>query len=85
MIQKNKFFYFAGHPNVKIFITHGGLMGTQEAVMAGVPMIGIPFFADQRFNIQNYVEKGFALDLHVDDITEENVRNRINRILNNPR
>ena len=35
------------HPNLKVFITHGGLLGTQEGVARGVPMLGIPIYADQ--------------------------------------
>jgi glucuronosyltransferase len=35
------------HPNVKLFITHGGLFGTLESIHRGVPMLFIPFYGDQ--------------------------------------
>lgn len=35
------------HPNVKVFITHGGLFGTQEGFYNAVPMLGTPFYCDQ--------------------------------------
>jgi MGT family glycosyltransferase len=34
-------------PDVDVFITHGGLSSTQEGLMAGVPLIVIPFVNDQ--------------------------------------
>lgn len=44
------------HPNVKMFITHGGLFGSQEGVHYGVPMLGIPFYADQVKQIKMHFE-----------------------------
>ena len=48
---------YVGHKNVKAFLTHGGLLGTQEAIYYEIPLIGIPLCADQFFNINNYVKK----------------------------
>src|SRR5437867_4364602 len=42
-----------GHKNVKLFITHGGLLSIEEAVYHSVPLIGFPMFGDQQWNMEN--------------------------------
>ncbi|XP_046745422.1 UDP-glucosyltransferase 2-like [Diprion similis] len=73
------------HPKVKAFVTHGGLMGTQEAIQAGVPMIGIPFFSDQTFNIMGYVQKGFAVHIDYDNINKASFSKALREVLLDPK
>lgn len=73
------------HPNVKVFITHGGQCGTTEALFEGVPLLGIPIFGDQGMNVERAVQKGYALSLNLEDINEKNFGNALNELLNNPK
>ncbi|KAL3289122.1 hypothetical protein HHI36_003561 [Cryptolaemus montrouzieri] len=73
------------HPNIKLFISHGGLGGTTEAVFHGVPVLGIPFFADQKTNVASIVDAGLALMLSVDEINEETFDAAIKELLTNPK
>ncbi|XP_034941506.1 uncharacterized protein [Chelonus insularis] len=72
------------HNNTKVFITHGGLMSVQEALTFGVPMIGIPLFADQFSNIDLFVKKNMALKLNFKLLREVEIYNAVDKILNNP-
>lgn len=75
-----------GHPNVKAFITHGGLLSTSEAIYNGVPMIGIPIFGDQWVNIMKAKHLGFGIPLKFPyNITEDSLTWSINEILYNPK
>lgn len=72
------------HPNVKVFITHGGLLGTQEGVHRAVPMLGIPIYADQHLNMNKAVLGGYAVKLYFPNITESSFRWALEELLNNP-
>ncbi|XP_050427348.1 UDP-glucosyltransferase 2-like isoform X5 [Adelges cooleyi] len=70
------------HPNIKLFIGHGGISGVFEAVDAGVPMLGFPLFYDQPRNIANLVDAGMAISLDVMTVTETQIFESINKLIN---
>ncbi|KAF7264251.1 hypothetical protein GWI33_000426 [Rhynchophorus ferrugineus] len=72
------------HPNVKLFITQGGLQSTEEAIAAHKPIIGIPFHSDQTSNVDTCVKYGMGKMLDLEDITVERLRSYINEIMDNP-
>ena len=59
-------------------------MGTQESAYYGVPMIGIPLFGDQHFNMKSYVNKNIAIKLDLKDIAQERFTNTVIEIVKNP-
>ena len=69
-----------GHPRTKVFITHGGHNGQMEALHHGVPMIVIPFFADQFHNAERITRKGFGLSLNRHTFTAEELTDAINHV-----
>uniref|UniRef100_A0A1B6DPF5 UDP-glucuronosyltransferase n=2 Tax=Clastoptera arizonana TaxID=38151 RepID=A0A1B6DPF5_9HEMI len=71
-----------GHPNIKLFISHGGLLGTIEAVHNAVPILGIPFFGDQMQNIAYLAQIGVAIQLDFVNITKESVSYAVKTLLN---
>ncbi|XP_017874679.1 PREDICTED: UDP-glucuronosyltransferase 2C1, partial [Drosophila arizonae] len=73
------------HPNVKVFIAHGGLFGMQEALHYGVPVLGMPVYCDQHFNINQGKANGYAIGLDYRTITTEQLRSALLELLENPK
>ncbi|KAK9306718.1 hypothetical protein QLX08_002635 [Tetragonisca angustula] len=73
------------HKNTRVFITHGGLMGTQEAVYYGVPTIGIPVFSDQIRNVNIMVHKNIGILLRSEDLGERSMDIALHAILHDPK
>ncbi|XP_053619946.1 UDP-glycosyltransferase UGT5-like isoform X4 [Plodia interpunctella] len=72
------------HPKLKLFVTQGGLQSTDEAIDAGVPLIGIPMLGDQWFNVENYVKHGIGVRLDMDTLTEEKFQDAIDKVIKDP-
>ncbi|XP_043576720.1 UDP glucuronosyltransferase 2 family, polypeptide A5 isoform X5 [Chiloscyllium plagiosum] len=71
-----------GHPKTRVFITHGGTNGIYEAIYHGVPMIGIPLFADQPDNMAHMKAKGAAVVLSFISLTKQDLINAVNTVIN---
>ncbi|XP_013166097.1 PREDICTED: UDP-glucuronosyltransferase 2B1-like [Papilio xuthus] len=71
------------HPNCVLFITHGGLLSTTEALHHRVPIIGIPMFADQFININRAAAKGIGKRVDLNYDTPKNLKLAIEEILGN--
>ena len=72
------------HKNTRLFITHCGANGQQESVLAGVPMIGFPVFAEQPNNAGRMVRKGFGLRLNPRSFSVEEMVSAIEEVITNP-
>ncbi len=73
-----------GHPNVKLFVTHGGQNGQLEALYHGVPMVVMPFAADQWNNGQRVMHKGYGEMVDPRDFTEDELYETVKNVANNP-
>ncbi|XP_076139837.1 UDP-glucuronosyltransferase 2C1-like [Alosa pseudoharengus] len=73
-----------GHPKTKAFITHGGTNGLYEAIYHGVPMVGIPLFADQPDNLHHMKVKGAAVSLDFNKLESKDLVDALNTVINDP-
>lgn len=80
--KMREIFSFLDHPNVKLFISHGGMLGLVEAIDAGVPLIVIPFFGDQPTNAALIGERGLGVVLEYVDITFNSLDKVLREVLN---
>uniref|UniRef100_A0A8C0TLJ9 glucuronosyltransferase n=1 Tax=Canis lupus familiaris TaxID=9615 RepID=A0A8C0TLJ9_CANLF len=73
-----------GHPKTKAFITHGGTNGIYEAIYHGIPMVGIPLFADQADNIVHMKAKGAAIRLDFSTMSSADLLDALRMVINDP-
>ncbi|OWK13634.1 hypothetical protein Celaphus_00017447 [Cervus elaphus hippelaphus] len=73
-----------GHPKTKAFITHGGTNGIYEAIYHGIPMVGLPLFADQPDNIERVKAKGAAVRVDLQTMSSRDLLKALKEVINNP-
>lgn len=71
------------HPNVKLFVSHGGMSSVYEAVDAGVPVLGFPLVYDQPRNMDHLVHRGMALSMDILTVTNDTLFTNILELVNN--
>lgn len=73
--------FATGHPNLKVFWTHGGNLGTIETVHCGKPAIVTPFYGDQYLNAAALDERGMGFRLNIFDITADKIYELVDKAL----
>jgi len=72
------------HPNVLLFITHGGNNGQMESIYHAKPMIGFPLNGDQPYNVRRMAYKGYGLEMDIHEFTSEMLVCNIHEVIQNP-
>ncbi|KAJ8959685.1 hypothetical protein NQ318_021876 [Aromia moschata] len=73
------------HPNIKVFVTQGGLQSLEEGIYREVPFVIIPFFADQEHNSKLMKNKGIARIVQRKPLLDkEELKSAILEVINNP-
>ena len=70
-----------GHPNVKLFITHGGISSFFETVYHATPVIACPLFLDQVYTEKVYDAKHYGKYIRLLDFTSQELLDKINTVL----
>ncbi|MEU8132325.1 macrolide family glycosyltransferase [Streptodolium elevatio] len=66
------------------FVTHAGMGGCAEGLLAGVPMIAVPQGAEQFMNADRLVELGVARRVDTADATAETLRTALRDLVADP-
>ncbi|KAK8724684.1 hypothetical protein OTU49_011220 [Cherax quadricarinatus] len=73
------------HNNVKVFITHGGLLSMQEAIYHATPLLALPIYGDQPRNSMFIKRSGLGDFLIWEELTVDVIVDALTKILNDPK
>lgn len=72
------------HPKARVFVTHGGTNGVQEAIFHGIPVVGLPLFLDQPDNLSRLRAKGGAVVLDIAVLDRHVFAEALQTVLHDP-
>ncbi|XP_069160929.1 UDP-glycosyltransferase UGT5-like [Procambarus clarkii] len=75
----------AAHHNVKVFITHGGLLSLQEALYHATPLLVLPIFADQPRNARFVKESELGDLLMWEELTADAIVETLVKLTSDPK
>ncbi|XP_070553618.1 UDP-glucuronosyltransferase 2B15-like [Ptychodera flava] len=70
-----------GHPKTKAFVAHGGMNSVYEAIYHGIPVVGVPLFADNSDNFARLVDRGMALTVDIVTLTEDQLYKAVTTVV----
>ncbi|XP_076407908.1 UDP-glucuronosyltransferase 3A2-like isoform X1 [Peromyscus maniculatus bairdii] len=73
------------HPSIRLFVTHGGMNSIMEAIQHGVPMVGIPFLADQPENMVLVEAKKIGVSVHLETLKAETFALTLKKVIEDKR
>ncbi|CAI5738053.1 unnamed protein product [Hyaloperonospora brassicae] len=68
-------------PGIELFITAGDFQSMQEALVVGVPILGLPHSAEQAEGVNAVVRAGAGLQLDEKTLSESSIRLAVDRLL----
>ena len=72
------------HPNLQVFVTHGGLLSLQESLYHSTPLVGIPLGNDQKPNMMRAERRGYAVMLDWTSLNTEDLLAAIQKAATEP-
>ncbi len=70
-----------GHQNTRVLVTHGGQNSLLEALYHGVPMVTLPFVADQHNNARKVKDKGYGETIDPRSFREEDLYRALKQVI----
>ncbi|KAH8406763.1 hypothetical protein KR222_010007 [Zaprionus bogoriensis] len=72
------------HPNVRLFISHGGILGIIEATYYAKPVLGMPLFFDQFRNVERMQVEGAAEIVDILKLSRQSFESVVRQLLDQP-